>query len=60
MRVATVIASAQTKKSEHEKNDDDGTHEPDDSVHDGSSLLARLESAQDRRAPFAGTAPERI
>ncbi|HUG21766.1 hypothetical protein [Piscinibacter sp.] len=32
---AKIIPSAQPEKAEHEQDDDDGSDEPDDSVHDG-------------------------
>jgi hypothetical protein len=42
LRGAKIIPSAQPQKAEDEKDDDDGTDEPDDSVHDGCPLLARV------------------
>jgi hypothetical protein len=41
-RGANTTPSAQPEKTEHEKDDDDGTDEPDDSVHDGCPLMARV------------------
>jgi hypothetical protein len=35
------IPSTQPEKTQHEKDDDDGTHEPNDSIHEGFPLLAR-------------------
>jgi hypothetical protein len=56
LRGAKIIPSAQTEEPEHEKNDDNGTNKPDDSVHDEDPLLARVESKRDWSAPI-GTVP---
>ncbi len=42
LRGANIIPSAQPEKAEHQQHDDDGTDEPDDSVHDAYPLLARV------------------
>ena len=36
------IPSAYPEITQHDKDDDDGTHEPSDSVHEGFPLLARV------------------
>jgi hypothetical protein len=38
LRGANTTPSAQPEKAEHQQDDDDGTDEPDDSVHDGCPL----------------------
>ena len=46
LRAAKIVSSAQPEETEHKKDDDDGTDEPDDSVHDGCPLLARVGQAR--------------
>ena len=56
LRGATTIPSAQPEVSEHKKDDDDGTDEPDDSVHDGCPLRARVGQARQAGAHRHGLA----
>lgn len=49
--------SAQPEKAEHEKDDDDGAYEPDDSVHGGCPLVAQVGSKR-RKPAHIGLAPQ--
>ena len=51
IRDAMIMPLSQPEKAEHEKNDDDGADEPDDSVHSGYPLLARLACEAALRMP---------
>ena len=56
----TTVPSAQPQEAEYEKDDDDGTDEPDDSVHDGYPLPARVGCKRGRPAHIGMAAQNRI
>lgn len=57
---ATRFPSTEPEKSQHEEDDDNGTHYPNESVHERLPLLARRGTKRGKPAPVGPTPKDSI